>query len=404
MAGTLKDRPFDNFKAAITDPSYFFGRIELIETVRQSPFRVRILLGGRRIGKTSTLRALEWNLLQEPSSGKPRRAFPVFISLQYRQPKDLDNLRYIMIAELRDAIERWRKVPGAALREKYRSYLRQIGSGELTVSFLTAINAKINLKNPESERRLIHDDFRQALLKTNDELQKWNFEGVCFLLDEAEFIVRQTAWADDAGGYFRGLKDNDTALSPFFGLLLSGYRDLKKYQQKVGSPLLNIAKVEWLNVLTDADTRQLIDHRSCEEEVSLNKVTSKIIEWAGNHPYLTQQILNVLCDNHQTKKIDKWDSLLYYLIRQHDPDFDHWWNQDQQFDGFSQPERSVYHALVQHKQGSAESLAPLTSLSEGEVADALEVLAGTGVIRQLNEEDYVLGAGLFEQWVIRQKN
>ena len=89
MQDFVAERPFDNYRVAITDPSHFFGRSQLINTMLKSPFQVRILLGGRRLGKTSALRAVEWNLLN-PSSNYPRRAFPVLINLQLEQPKDLD--------------------------------------------------------------------------------------------------------------------------------------------------------------------------------------------------------------------------------------------------------------------------------------------------------------------------
>lgn len=70
------NRPFQNYKTPITDPSYFVGRKTLLQTMERDPFNVWILLGGRRIGKTSTLNALRWSFL---SLGP---AFPVFIDLQ----------------------------------------------------------------------------------------------------------------------------------------------------------------------------------------------------------------------------------------------------------------------------------------------------------------------------------
>lgn len=60
-------RPFDSYRTAITDPDHFFGRGEFIARMRQSPFEVRVLLGGRRLGKTSLLRAVEWRLLDHSS-------------------------------------------------------------------------------------------------------------------------------------------------------------------------------------------------------------------------------------------------------------------------------------------------------------------------------------------------
>lgn len=389
----MKTYPFDNFKTAITNPAYFFGREEIIKEIHESPFLVYILLGGRRIGKTSTLRALEWNLLD--NTNQSTRAFPVFLSLQVEQPKSLDNFRYILIAKLREAIERWRNIPGKDLREKYRSFLRQIPSGELAVNFLSTINTKININNPDYERKLIHDDFRQALLKTIEELNKFKFEGVCFLLDETDFVVKQD-WANDAWSYFRGLKDNDTAIKSFFGLVLSGYRDLKNYQQTAGSPLYNISQILWLQTINENAITNLVSHRCREENIHLYLEITMIKELAGCHPYLTQQMLNLMFDKQPATN---WKRLVYQLNRQHDGDFERWWN-DGQPDGFSDGERAVYKALINLRQGSAETLSSMVNLSYNKTAEALELLAGTGVIQQLDdEENYRIGAKLFEEWV-----
>ena len=135
-----------------------------------------------------------------------------------------------------------REVPLTEMRQMYREFLSQIKSSEVTFSFLKQLGIKFNIDNHAHERRLNNDSFRVAFLNTTEELRKLNFQGVCFLIDGAEFIVRQN-WATDAWAYLRGLKDTDTAIKPLLGLLLSGYRDLKEYQQRVGSPLLNIAEI-----------------------------------------------------------------------------------------------------------------------------------------------------------------
>ena len=322
MPDFVDERPFDNYRVAITEPSYFFGRSELINTMLKSPFQVRILLGGRRLGKTSALRAVEWNLLN-PLTNYPRRAFPILINLQVEQPKDLDNLRYLLIARLREAVERWREVPLAEIRQMYREFLSQVKGAEVTLSFLKQLDIKFNINNPDFERRLNNDSFRLAFLKTTEELRKLNFQGVCFLIDGAEFIVRQS-WATDAWSYLRGLKDTDTAIKPCLGLLLSGYRDLKEYQQRVGSPLLNIAEIEWLAPLSDEDAKKLIGDRAEQEKIPLSEdnITS-VIQWSGCHPYLTQQSLKTIFDsNHQESRTDLIDKLLQH----HHKDFSAWWN------------------------------------------------------------------------------
>jgi len=399
MADSVTERPFDNFRTAITDPDHFFGRSEFISRIRKLPFEVRILLGGRRLGKTSTLRAVEWSLLDN-SSGLPCRAFPVFLSLQVEQPKGLDNFRYVLIARLREAMDRWQKSAGAALREKYRQFLRQIASAEATLGFV-----KLKVTNPDYDRQLIHEDFRSALLGAIKELQGWveqSFEGVCFILDEADFIARQN-WADDAWSYLRGLKDTDTAIKPYLGILLSGYRDLREYQQQVGSPLFNIAKVEWLAALALAEMNQLVECRCRDEQVSLNDdEVIAIVEWAGAHPYLTHQLLNALFDNQQQQKPRRINNLLSELIQQRDHDFSRWWNASQTTDGFSQDAQLVYRELILQRLGTADSIASSANLPLGKVEDALNLLAGAGVIKPLDDERHEIGARLFEEWVLRQ--
>ncbi|MBO3458942.1 ATP-binding protein [Aetokthonos hydrillicola Thurmond2011] len=333
MANLPVERPFDNFRVAITDPSHFFGRTALLDTILQSPFQVRILLAGRRLGKTSALRAIEWNLLN-PNTNFSRRAFPVLINLQLEQPKDLDNLRYLLIARLREGIERWKEVPTAGIQQMYRDFLSRVKGGEVTISFLKQINIKLNINNPDYERRLDNDSFQSAFLKTLDELRNLKFEGVCFLIDGAEFIVRQN-WASDAWSYLRGLKETGTAINSFLGLLLSGYRDLKEYQQRVGSPLLNIAEVEWLAPLSEQEAKELIGDRAEQEEVSLSEERiASILEWSGCHPYLTQQTLNIIFDSHHQKEFDS--NLVAKLLQHHQNDFSTWWNAAEKSSHFSE--------------------------------------------------------------------
>jgi len=407
----IKERPSDNFKTAITDPPYFSGCKTLLRKIIYSPFKVRIILGGRRSGKTSLLRAVEWNFL-DFDLDRPIRAFPVFISLQVERPKGLDNLRYLLVARLREAIGRWRKVPGSGLREMYRQFLSQIKGGEVTVSFLQQLNIKLNITNPDYERQLNHDDFRQALLATIEELHEMGFEGICFLLDEAEFIVNQT-WSNDAWGYIRGIKDTDTALKPFLGFVFSGYRALKEYHQKVGSPLVDIAEVSWLSPLSDFEISELISYRFKDEKVpSLpDRGINFICEWAGCHPYLTQQMLNRIFDFYiENKNLPSAKTLIDDLLEGHDHDFLRWWNFDQKTgeaeeDGrLSNEERNIYLKLVECRQSTDKNLAQMLNLSRQKVSDTLEVLLGTGVIQHdKNIKEYKVGARLFEEWIARQK-
>jgi Sugar-specific transcriptional regulator TrmB len=387
-----------DFRLPIDESRYFFGRSNLLSEIERSPFRVRIFLGGRRLGKTSTLNAVKRTLL---GVGKDdRQAFPVLFNLQQERPKSLEQFRYLLIARLQEAFTEYQSGREADWQKTYRRFLRQIPGGSIDLG-MPKFGLKLNVTNPDCDRSLIHEDFRQDLLKIIKQLQQKQFTGVCFLLDGSEFIVSQD-WANDAWSYLRALKDTDTAIKPFVGFILSGYRDLKDYQQTVGSPLLNIAEVEWLGTLTESETRSLIAYRSQEEKISLTESeVDRIIEWAGCHPYLTQQLLNEMFDDrHQNKSLE---SFMLHVIRQHDRDFSVWWDEDKRTYGFGKAEQAVYLALLDRGEGTAETLVQATNLSFGEVADSLEVLAGTGVIQNVEGDRYKLGAKLFEQWVVQER-
>ncbi len=92
------------------------------------------------------------------------------------------------------------------------------------------------------------------------------------------------------------------------------------------------------------------------------------------------------------------------LLRQHDRNFAGWWNADQRSDDFGDSERAVYQALMERREGTAENVAQHTAQSPLQTADALQVLVGTGVIRQVDDERYTIGARLFEEWVTQRKS
>ena len=394
--------PFGNFRLAINDPNYFFGRSELISEVKRSPFEVRMLLGGRRLGKTSVLNAIRWTLLGTGEQ-EPNRALPVLFNLQQQQPKSLDHFLYLLIATLKETIENPQQEQGAGFdwRSAYQRFLRQV-----SVNNIALFGISLNVTNPAKERRLTNEDFCQDLIHIIGRLREQNCQGICFLFDGAEYIVKQP-WANDAWCYLRSLKETtNITIQPFLGLFLSGYRDLKDYQQRVGSPLLNIAEVRWLMTLTQSETQKLIMRRCEDEKFRLNdKVVNTIIEWAGCHPYLTNQMLNVLFENNRRTKPLSGKALMRYLIRKHRKrDFAAWWDEEQRSYGFGELEQSVYLTLAKEQQATAEKLAEQVDLSIEKVEDALDVLAGTGVIRQLDYENYAIGSRLFEQWVAQKEN
>jgi len=397
MAESVNQREFDNFRTAITDPDWFFGRRDLLDNIvfASSP-QVHILLGGRRIGKTSLLRAIEWNMFDTRSQAG-RRSFPVFISLDVEQPRSLDNFRYVLMRRLRDAIDRWRHAAGSTLRALYRSYLSQVASAEVSLGSLL----RLKVVNPDADRTLGHDDFREALINTITVVCDLGFDGVLFLLDEADYIVR-TPWANHAWSYLRGLKDTDMAIKPFLGVILSGYRDLKEYEQRVGSPLLNISDIRWLGCLKNDEVTALLSHRFRNESYQLTDGDVDVVfTLTGGHPFLVQQVANAIIDRRDTPIVDA--KLRARIVRRTEIDgtFSSWWNEKGKSDGFGPAERSVYRALVDLRSADEDLLARHCGLSVSSCVDALVVLAGTGVIRSDGDDRYEVGGQLFEDWTRR---
>ncbi|NEO88487.1 MAG: ATP-binding protein [Spirulina sp. SIO3F2] len=397
MEDQLTQRPFDNFRSSVTNPDYFFGRQSLLQKICHYPLQVRILLGGRRAGKTSVLKMVQYQLLN--STQEFNKVFPIFIDLNQEQPQSLAALRYLIITRAKEEFNMLSNSNLAFYQKAYKKLL-----GQITGAGVSVFGISLTVQNPDADRELTHEDFRQALLNFIKALRKKGFSGLCLMFDNADFIVKQD-WSNDAWSYFRGLKDTDTAIKPFLGLILSGYRNLKDYQQQVGSPLLNIAEIDWVGVLEEKAAHTLIEQRCKDEHLELiPEEIGWVKELSGLHPYLTQQVVNILFDQLVAGKQCLKNQLLYSLVRQFDRDFSSWWDENLKSYGFSQSEQTVYKTLMEIRSGGIEIISQASDLSFGEVADILEVLVGTGVIRQYEEEEYKIGSKLFEEWVTRESS
>lgn len=397
MADTISRRPFDDFRVAISDRGYFVGREGCLKSVGRAPFEVRFLLGGRRAGKSSTLRAVERRFLT--TSNGSSGALPVFIDLQFHQPDSLGSLRYRMNKQLGIAIRAWARAGGRKTEGAYREYselVRIMMGRESSTTITTGI---LKVKILSRKRQLEHDEFIAAFRRQVIRLRRREFKGVCFLFDGAEHIVGQS-WADDAWSYFRGLKE-DLEFGSSLGLVLSGYRSVKEFQQRVGSPLSTIAApLEWIGPLEKAEILELVSCRCEREGGSLSAADIEaVVEWGGGHPYLTQQMVSLLLDRRKFGDTGQAVKLMQSMQDRHRADFIKWWNRDGRSDGLGKTERLVYKELCKRRKATAEVVARATRVSRRRAGDALEILVGTGVIRGYRGGVYTVGARLFEDWV-----
>ena len=396
------NRPFTNYKTPITKPSYFFGREKLLQDMVKSPFNVWILLGNRFIGKSSVLQALKGKFFED------KQAFPVWVDLQRSQATSPENFRYIMANGLEKAISQWRQnhnndtalsFPQSNpqwenLSRNIRNLGRRFIPGNVTVSTPSSFPIKLTY-GPNQEKQLDEKNFEQLVSDRLAELRQFGFAGICFLLDGLEVIVKEE-WANKTFWYLRGLK-SDERFTAAMGLVLSGFKNLKNYQEEVSSPLRNIADIQWLEVLDSDSAKELIDYRKTEEKIQLSyREGTAIQKWAGNHPYLLQQVLNALRDAEIENSDEEIEIIMKRVIRQQQDILSSWWN------SFSETEQQVYKILSEEEKTSISLLQEQLNLSENAIIDAVEVLKGTGVIYQLNTvQEYEIGAKLFQQWVMQ---
>jgi hypothetical protein len=178
-------------------------------------------------------------------------------------------------------------------------------------------------------------------------------------------------WADDAFSYFRALKDSSDPLSPFIGLLLSGFRGVRDYKQRIGSALYNIGSSVYLGPLIENETMALIENRCENEAREIDDEDVKfILEAAGGHPFLTQQTISAVLDRTATTLANVRKT----LVKSHAIDFSSWWNLANKPDGCGPNERAAYRVVADRRLASLSSVAESARLSDLEALDALECL------------------------------
>ncbi len=328
------NRPFNNYRTPISDPDFFVGRQKLLKDIGKQPF-------------------------------------PVFIDLQQRQPESPDHFRYIIAKGLDNDIKEWRKNQN---NEKALSFpqsnpklanlargvcnLERFISGNLTLSTPSLSPIKVTYvlkKKKEKEKQLDAEAFEQLPGDRLPDLRKLGFTGICFLLD----IMVQKDWANRTFGYLRSIISQD--FTSQLGLVFSGFKSLKSYQEQVGSPLSNIADIKWLEVLEPEGAKALIEHRQTEENIQLTHDGQQLLqESAGNHPYLLQQLLNALSNAQREHSREEIETIINRVMRQEHiiNIFNSWWKK------FSETEQQVYQVLSQEGKTSISALQEELFLSE----------------------------------------
>jgi hypothetical protein len=348
-----------DFFSAIDDPQYFHGRRALLDVCRQTPWRIRVLLGGRRIGKTSFLNQFQCEVAKNSGIA---RLFTAYMNIGLGVPSGkldlLNRLLSRLSAEIRPPIDRsWSKPEPVQSVEEFESRL-------------------------------------EGALKA---LRVHGFHGVCFAMDECETLVGQGWWTEDASQMLR-FEVESARFRKQLSFIFTGFHELRDHRQNVGSRLMEVAEPNWLAPLESSEVRALV-HKRCGKKRMSDQELAEIEEQAGGHPMLTQRLVSSWLDSRAKSGAPSVRDLAADLRVSLDQDLEAWWGRHGVNGGCKEPERRVYLALLSLEEASILDLAGRTSQSEYDCRRCLHALCGSGIVIASGLRSYRLGARIFADWV-----
>jgi hypothetical protein len=349
----------------IRDPSMFFGRgeelVEIVERCRMPAHPIStILIGGRRIGKTSLLHQIHNQLLKQPEDDSGT-LIPAYVTPQGVALLDISTFFEDLISAIVLSAKRYRGLP-------------------------------IDL--PKGLTGDPYKAFRQQLWTIFNQCVE-HVESVRFVLltDEAERLLGH-AWTEDVVSNLRHLIDTSD-LQAFVALVITGFREVHDYamvEEGIGSRLGNAAYWTKLGVLTERECRDLIT-------VPLNgqvreEVVDAVYELSGGHPFITQYLMQ---QAWKPSSMDIMPADIIKASRQFSDKtnvFSSWKKR------FRELDIEVYQVLAQSHEpiGTNE----MKKLVEGEaIEESLDFLRYTGVASE-QAGRHVVSGHLFRDWFVER--
>ena len=357
---------------SITQPvssSMFFGRKDELNEIidnrlRQFPPISTILIGGRKIGKTSLLFKIRDQILSSPICLDSSRAIPIYISLQ---SLDIIGSHFLFQAIIVELVSQLKLLFGITFpigelseREPYRSFMQ-------IMTFITT--------------------------ECHSKLGKIRF---ALLLDEAERLLGHS-WTTDVISNLRDLI-NTSPLNSFFVLVITGFREFHDYaiseEDGIGSILGNAAYWTHLGVLSKDDASDLIS------KPINGKITPEIIdlvyEESGGHPAVTQFIMQQALEGGSREITKDLIMSICRNARKKIRIFSSWLSK------FDEKDRLTYLLITQSK-GNITYKDILKNkpkeINPSQIQESLDFLCYSGVICQEND-NYTVAGCLFRDWFL----
>lgn len=251
-------------------PSDFVGRWELVDTITRRLTGSRAascaVIGSKRFGKSSTLRAIEYRLLDRWQHLKPGERHVLPCVVDFKRCKN----------------ENEETVYASILRALYRELecKKELELSLTNTDLYTLVKSK-----PKS---VAFDDFEDALGNLCQTVEECvgSFRLV-LLLDEGEFVITHS-WAETLFSNLRSMI-HDGRFADQIQLVLTGSTRVIQVREK-GSPLLNAIDLFFLQALPTQAIQELINRAGNVPEEVCQSIQIK----SGGHPFMAQFLLHHL--------------------------------------------------------------------------------------------------------------
>lgn len=352
-------------------PENFVGRWTLVDGIVASLCRSETdswaIIGGRRFGKSSVLKAIEFRLQERQKQVKPgeRLIIPVPVDLKRCNPGSAQHVYACIVRYLHYSL-RQAKIPDLKLTTPHLDFVA--GNSHAPLSFF---------------------DLEDVLVDLTSHIEKdWGIVRLAFLLDEVEAMTRYD-WSQTLFDQLRALIYSGP-LANTVKIVLAGAANIIRIKQ-AGSPLLNALKTEHLAALDTTAMQMLVALGGPVSDV----VVDAVLEQSGGHPFVAQYLLHHLwnCGLAHLKPEDV-AAMAHHLRHNRVADLQGWWK------AIGDSGRWAYAALVANGDWIHESdLLQVTRGATQSLDWGLAALCYHGlVVRHSDWVHYRVAGQMFSEW------
>lgn len=212
---------------------------------------------------------------------------------------------------------------------------------------------------------------------------------IVVLIDEIEHIL-VCDWADGFFANWRALLTNMPGLSNCFTAVFSGAQELARLKADIGSPLMDVLEWRMLGPLGFEDAQRLIEEPTRRQETPV--VLSTIYSETGGHPMLLQYLMQRICHTDCPTTVDAVRAVANGFISARGWQFGEWWNKY-----CSETAQRIYFRLEASEWTPRRDL--VREFGSRDANDAVDILRHVGLAEESDDGLNVRRIGqMFERW------